>query len=264
MIMFMLKIIFICILIYRNFDFCKKNGYLGFLTPFIWMFLKTYEKLRKYILNNKNISSLIQLEYNAFTEVAMVPVCTYILNNTNLNQKYSSNYIKLSEFKGDMNVQKIKVLNAINNNVDYSYISNSKKFLNIPGNPIAYWINDTIADSFKSTLLEDIAILKSGRSTNGLNDELFKYWFEVDFNEITFNALSKNQVMSKYIPLNKGGSFRRWYGNKFYVSLKKFAGTNEYEFKESITWSDINSSTFSARLHENGIISNNVSKRAYL
>ena len=249
--------------IYRNFKFCKKNGYLGFLTPFIWMFLKTYEKLRKYILNNKNISSLIQLEYNAFTEVAMVPVCTYILNNTNLNQKYNSNYLKLSEFKGDMNVQKIKVLNAINNEVDYSYISNSKKFLNIPGNPIAYWINDTIADSFKSTLLEDIAILKSGRSTNGLNDELFKYWFEVDFNEITFNALSKNQVISKYIPLNKGGSFRRWYGNKFYVSLKEFAGNNEYEFKESITWSDINSSTFSARLHENGIISNNVSKRAY-
>ena len=242
---------------------CKKDGYLGFLTPFIWMFLKTYEKLREYILTNKNISSLIQLEYNAFTEVAMVPVCTYILNNTNLNQKYNSNYIKLSEFKGDMDVQKIKVLNAISNDVSYNYISNSKKFLNIPGNPIAYWINDSIANSFQNTLLEDIAILKSGKSTNGLNDKLFKYWFEVNFNDITFNALSKDQVISNYIPLNKGGSFRRWYGNKFYVSLKEFAGNNEYEFKESITWSDINSSTFSARLHENGIISNNVSKRAY-
>ena len=78
MIMFMLKIIFISILIYRNFDFCQPYGYNSLITPFVWMFLKTFENLREYLLKNKSISSLIQLEYNAFTEIAMVPIGIYV------------------------------------------------------------------------------------------------------------------------------------------------------------------------------------------
>ena len=80
--------------IYRNTKFTKSNAYLGFITPFNWMFIKTYEKLREYILKNLEISSLIQLEYNAFTEVAMVPVATYIFCNENkTNGLYNGIYI---------------------------------------------------------------------------------------------------------------------------------------------------------------------------
>ena len=247
--------------IYRNLMFCKKDGYAGFMTPFVWMFLSTYEKLRDFIIENKYISSLIQLEYSAFSE-ATVPICTFVLGNKNYS--YNGTFLKLSEFTGGMDVQKEKVLEALSNNVDYKFYSNSEKFEKIPGHPISYWINENIADAFsKCKSLKDIAILKSGKSTSGLNDKLFKYWFEVDFNKIDFNANKLSEVDSDYVPLNKGGSYRHWYGNKEYVSLKEFAGNNEYDFSESITWSDINSSYFSARLHESGIISNNVGKRAY-
>lgn len=82
---------------------------------------------------------------------------------------------------------------------------NQGDFDKIPGNPIAYWITDNIVSAFSDNyLLKDVSILKSGRSTNGENDRLFKFWFEVDFNEITFDALNLNQVKSQYVPLNKG------------------------------------------------------------
>lgn len=136
MVMFMLKIIFICILIYRNFDFCNKYGYNALMTPFVWMFIKNYENLRKFIINNKSISSLIQLEYSAFSE-ATVPICTFVLSN--FNENYIGTYLKLSEFSGGMEVQKEKVLNATTTNTNYKFYSNTQKYNNIPLYPIAYW-----------------------------------------------------------------------------------------------------------------------------
>ena len=96
--------------IYRNFDFCEENGYSGLMTPFVWMFIKNHENLRKYIIKNKSISSLIQLEYSAFSE-ATVPICTFILSN--FEGEYDGVYLKLSEFTGGMDIQKEKVLDII-------------------------------------------------------------------------------------------------------------------------------------------------------
>ena len=96
--------------IYRNFDFCDEYGYNALMTPFVWMFIKNYENLRKFIINNKSISSLIQLEYSAFSE-ATVPICTFVLSNFDKN--YTGIYLKLSEFTGGMDVQKEKVLQII-------------------------------------------------------------------------------------------------------------------------------------------------------
>ena len=235
------------------------------MTPFVWMFIKNYENLRKFIINNKSISSLIQLEYSAFSE-ATVPICTFVLSNFDKN--YAGTYLKLSEFTGGMDVQKEKVLQIIKGdeilNDKNKFVTNQLNFDKIPGSPLAYWVTKEIISAFTNNkLLNDISVLKSGRSTNGENDRIFKFWFEIDFTDITFNANNLNEVNSKYIPLNKGGSYRKWYGNKEYVSLKEFANNSEFDFKKSITWSDINSSNFSARLHESGLISNNVGKRAY-
>jgi len=251
--------------IYRNFDFCNEYGYNALMTPFVWMFIKNYENLRKFIINNKSISSLIQLEYSAFSE-ATVPICTFVLSN--FDENYAGTYLKLSEFTGGMDVQKEKVLQIIKGdeilNDENKHNIKQADFDKIPGGPIAYWVTEEIVHAFTNNkLLHDVSVLKSGRSTNGENNRLFKFWFEIDFTDITFNANNLNEVNSKYIPLNKGGSYRKWYGNKDYVSLIEFASNSELDFKESITWSDINSSNFSARLHESGLISNNVGKRAY-
>lgn len=89
------------VFIYRNFDYCKINGYSAFMTPFVWMFIKTYEALRKYIIDTKSITTLVQMEYSAFEE-ATVPICSFVLKNGKATGK--SLCFRLSEFKGGMEV----------------------------------------------------------------------------------------------------------------------------------------------------------------
>src|SRR5699024_6360168 len=108
------------VFMYRNFDFCKPNGYSGFMTPFVWMFIKSYEKLSEYIIDNKSIGTLVQMEYSAFEE-ATVPICPFVFKNGSENNK--GLYFRLSEFTGGMEVQKEKVLEAIENpDCGYFYV----------------------------------------------------------------------------------------------------------------------------------------------
>jgi hypothetical protein len=98
------------VFMYRNFDYCTKNGYSAFMTPFVWMFIKTYEQLRTYIIEQKSIITLVQMEYSAFEE-ATVPICSFVLKNG--KECKNGLYIKLSEFKGGMEVQRQKVIEAL-------------------------------------------------------------------------------------------------------------------------------------------------------
>lgn len=126
------------VFIYRNFGYCKADGYSAFMTPFVWMFIKTYEALRKYIIETKAITTLVQMEYSAFEE-ATVPICSFVLQNCKSREK--SLCFRLSDFKGGMEVQKQKVLEAIaNKECGYFYESKQMDFLKVPGVPIAFWI----------------------------------------------------------------------------------------------------------------------------
>ena len=118
------------VFIYRNFGFCKTDGYSAFMTPFVWMFIKTYETLRKYIFEHKSIVSLIQMEYSAFKE-ATVPICSFVLKNQKSNN--DGGYFKLSDFKGGMEVQKEKVLEAIGDKkCVYYFETSADNFSQIP------------------------------------------------------------------------------------------------------------------------------------
>lgn len=244
------------VFIYRNFSYCKPLGYSGFMTPFVWMFIKLYQKLREYIVNNKSIVTLVQMEYSAFEE-ATVPICSFVLQN---GRNYSEGYyIKLSDFKGGMDVQKEKVLDALHDNeCSYFYETHLDNFLNIPASPISYWANDKVLDSFKTFKpLGEYAEIVSGMTT-GNNDKYMRTWFEVSLDNIAFNKASLDEVdLSKtyWFPYNKGGAFRRWYGNNDYVV--NWSKSNEFNrakttmtylyLKPCITWSDITSAIFSAR-----------------
>lgn len=123
------------VFIKRNFDFTVENGYLGFMTPFVWMFIKSYEQLRKFIINEKSIATLVQMEYSAYEE-ATVPICSFVLKNGKAIRKALC--FKLSDFKGGMEVQKQKVLEAISDkNCDYFYEADQLNFLKISSCPIA-------------------------------------------------------------------------------------------------------------------------------
>ncbi|MHC1732019.1 MAG: BREX-1 system adenine-specific DNA-methyltransferase PglX [Bacteroidales bacterium] len=249
------------VFMFRNFDYCKPNGYSAFMTPFVWMFIKTYEKLREYIIKNKSITTLVQMEYSAFEE-ATVPICSFVLKNKRDNK--DGLYIKLSDFKGGMEVQKQKVLEAItSSNCRFFYSTNEDIYSSIPGMPIAYWINNTVSESFcKFKRLGDYAEIVSGMTT-GNNDKYMRDWKEVSFKSIALNSKRLEDVdlnTTYWFPYNKGGAFRRWFGNNDYVvnwskshefNRAKTTMTHLY-LKRCITWSDITSAVFSARACDYG------------
>ena len=166
------------VFIYRNFDYCKVDGYSAFMTPFVWLYIKTYEKLRKYIIENKGILTLIQMEYSAFEE-ATVPICTFVLTN-NKNQKIGQ-YFDLSKFVGGMNIQKEKVLDAIHHpECTYFHDVNQTNYERIDGNPIAFMASEKLLKIFETAKpLKEIAEPKVGLQT-GNNDEFLRLWYEVN------------------------------------------------------------------------------------
>ncbi|NTK69332.1 BREX-1 system adenine-specific DNA-methyltransferase PglX [Enterococcus faecium] len=230
------------------------NGYASFMAPFVWMFISSYEKLRSFLINERNISSLIQMEYSAFEE-ATVPICTFTIKNSN---EQDGSYIKLSDFIGGMEVQKIKTLEAIHQHgeCDYFYSTNQNNFKKIPGMPIAYWTSQNVINIYEtSNKVKDVGFSKKGLDT-GQNDKYLRMWFEIDFNKFG----------KKWFPLNKGGAYRKWYGNQLYVinweknglSLKKESSANirneKFYFKEGLSWSDLTSGKFGARYFPKGFI----------
>ena len=260
------------VFIYHNVHQLVKGGYAGYMTPLVWMFIKTYEPLRHDIINNFKIDSLIQMEYSAFEE-ATVPIDTFVLKNS--DDKIGT-YLRLSNFKGGMIVQEQKVLKAISDpTVKYLYHTDQSNFDKIPGSPIAYWASENLINDFeKGTPLGELVDAKQGLATAD-NKRFLCQWFEVGIDNISFDSQSiKDSIESgkKWFPYNKGGSYRKWYGNYDYVvnwqndgyEIRHFADdkgkirsrpqNTEFYFKEAVTWSDVNSGTFSLRYRSKGSI----------
>ena len=257
------------VFVYRNFGFCKTNGYSGFMTPMVWMFIKTYESLRKYVITLKSITTLIQFEYSAFEE-ATVPICSFVLKNGRETMK--GLYFKLSDFRGGMEIQRIKVEEAIRNrNCGYYYEANDVGFSKIPGAPVAYWASESAVKAFEYDKIGDLGLVRQGLST-GDNDRFLRLWFEVEANKLALSMPSKEKVWSegkKWVPLNKGGSYRRWYGNNEYViafdernytilsETSNHLPSRQLYFREGITWSNISSGQAAFRWFDNGFAFSN-------
>ena len=192
------------VFMHRNFDFCKPNGYSAFMTPFVWMFIKSYEKLRQEIIQTKCINTLIQLEYSAFEE-ATVPICTFVLRNSALN--YKGNYLRLSDFKGGMDVQNEMVLKAQEDPAcKYRYTAQQDNFSKIPGAPVAYWVSEKLIDNFeKGISIDDISDFTGSQHITADNDKYLRFIWEVEQEKV-----GKGKNWAQYA---KGGEYRKWYGN---------------------------------------------------
>jgi len=247
-------------------ELTNKNGFNSMITMQSWMFLKTYEKLRKSITENL-IVNLVHLGANAFEEIKgeIVQTATYVLRKLN-NPEYITIYVRLINYNS---IDKEK--NFLND--DNLYIMKSKKFFKIPGSPFAYWISDKLINVFENKNLSSYAFPKSGLSS-GNNDKFFRFWYEIDINDVGFNLSQEiaKKTNYKWFPLNKGGSFRKWWGNQEYVvdyendgyeiknyrtptgKLKSRPQNTQYYFKESISWSRISSSKIGFRYSPEGFI----------
>lgn len=155
------------------------------------------------------------------------------------------------------------------------YVCVQEQFELIPGAPIAYWVSDNIFSTFNNRNLGEYAYPKAGLQTNN-NDLFLRLWFEIPFETIYFHAHSQEEAIcskKKWFPYNKGGSFRRWYGNNYLLvnwenggyDIHQYAGipleyrgapvrAKQYYFKESVTWSAIASGKLSVRYCEDGFV----------
>ena len=220
----------------------KQSGYCGFFTPYVWMFIQSYEKMRNYLYNQATIETLIQFEYSAFEE-ATVPVCTFAFQNRHVQKKGC--YLRLVEFRGGMEVQRQKTLEAIeNHNCGFYYAQNADNFSEIPGNPMAYWVKN-----FKIFEFQNLSsMLRSGGRIKTHDNNLYvRNWWEV------------YEIGDRWIPYTNGGEYRKWYGDYLDVvdwseKAREFYGNHGglckeiFWFKEGLTWGAITSGDNSYRI----------------
>ncbi|MAM30275.1 MAG: SAM-dependent methyltransferase [Flavobacteriaceae bacterium] len=255
--------------ILRCLELCDGDGLTGYMTPFVWMFISSYEKLRGEIIAKHFINNLIQLEYSGF-DGATVPICTFTLRRLNIDNAKGS-YIRLSDFKGSQN-QAPKTLEAIQNkDCGWFYRANQRDFDKIPGNSIGFWASDSSINSFASfNGLGEKFNVKSGVMT-GNDNRFLRYWYELNHFNIALNKSSLKELdysKEKYLPMNKEEGFRKWIGRYKTVfrydrngenfnnveGLNYRLRDNKYYFKKGISWGDVTSSKTSYRYQESGLV----------
>lgn len=250
-------------------NLCAAHGEAGIMSPFVWMFISSYEKLRNMMLDEKTLTSLVQLEYSGFSG-ATVPICTFTFHNSHVDG-YMGGYVRLSDFVGAA-VQGPKTLEAIQNpDCGWFYRADASTFHDIPGSPIAYWASEAIHDAFRSLPpVGEIINLQSGLTT-GDNDFFIRLWWEpsnIRFNRSVSRPEECSNYPTRWYPCNKGGGYRKWYGNNESVIDFEFRGKrlkesnckgtaigdDSYFFLPCLTWGRITSSKFSIRQSPNGFV----------
>jgi hypothetical protein len=243
----------------------NNKGYRALVNPDSWMFLVSFEILRKSIIVNKSLYSMIHIGMGAFDSV--VQTTAFVIREVKINH-YISIFLKpfISQLNIVNNLEKIE-----------SYQAETSRFIKIPSYIFGYWISQKMLSIFSDNpLLGDILPVKKGLDT-GNNDYFLKLWYEVDFTKIGINCKNTTDFSSKkykWAPHDKGGEFRRYYGNKYWVinyenngdelknSLANLRSKNLY-FSEAITWSSLSSGKISFRHSDYGAISNTAGSSIY-
>lgn len=251
----------------------KKDGFMAMINIPSWMFLSSYEELRKDIINSHVIMSLIHLGRGIFG--SDFGTTTFVVRNTE-SVRYKGKYRKLFDKQGSVeNVENLSI-KFIDNPNEYNVAQ--RKFTLIDGSPIAYWVSDKVIEVFvKGIKLENIAEPRQGMATSD-NDRFLRFWFEVKNSKIGFHFTNREEAKKsnlKWFPYNKGGGYRKWYGNNEYlinwendgVEVKQFRDYKNatlssnmgvaglpYIFKNNITWSKVTIGEFSVRYLPSGYL----------
>ena len=261
-------------------DFTYDHGFQAMITQHGWMFLTSFEKLRNRMAVKTTVN-MCHLGARAFDEISgeVVQTTAFVKRRREI-QGYKSIYIRLINAVGEEEKEKEMLLAKANHNASAYYEVSENDFGLIPGSPIAYWLSHGMLKTFEiSQSLGALANPKSGMSTTD-NNKFLRGWFEINFKKIGFGYEDIKETGDgkyKWFPYNKGGNYRKWYGNREYVcnweydgrEMKYFVTHNpkdpntkswsrrifntEFSFKESLTWSAL-SNVFSMRYSESGFM----------
>ena len=249
----------------------KRNGYQAMITQHAWMFLSSYEKLRMQ-LRTSDIVNMAHLGPRAFEEFGgeVVQTTSFVFRKSHITD-YKGEYCRLIEPTSQQGKEDM-FLSGENR-----YEADQSNFSKIPGSPVAYWASEQIFTDFqKSISLGEYVPTKKGLDT-GENDKFLRYWFEVSksiFGVGFDSSDSFSLAKMKWAPHDKGGDFRRWYGNKDWVinwenngfelhNSKANLRSERYYFQVAITWCSLSSGKISFRLSDYGAISNTAGSSLY-
>ncbi len=243
------------------------NGRIGFLTPYTWLFIKSFEQLRRLICTEKTLETLVQFAYSAF-ENAVVPVCAFTFENRIVEKP--AVFLRLTDFCSDLEIQREKVLEAIDDiHCPYRYTAKTSDFMKLPSAAFMYWLSPNMRKTFSFQCLSDIAEVREGLIT-GDNERFLRRWHEVSLEKIAFSAHDDK----KWYLLNKGGDFRRWYGNREFVinwenkgeeicsfsdikgRLRSRPQNIEFNFCKAAGWSAVTSGAMSVRYYDENFMFN--------
>ena len=240
----------------------KKNAYQAMITQHAWMFLSSFKKLRSK-LQMMDIVNMAHLGPRAFEEIGgeVVQTTSFVFRKSHV-EKFKGTYCRLIESTTQQGKETM-FLDAENR-----YSAEQDNFSKIPGSPVAYWASESVSKIYsKYPTLDTIADVRHGLST-GKNEWFVRMWEEVEWNKVDTTLTDQSEIDSlrgRYVPYNKGGEYRLWYGNANYVlwydsegrdKMKSLSGHRhdgrERYFQQGITWSFISSSNFGVRFAPNG------------
>ena len=246
----------------RGFGMSADDGYSAMVTMQSWMFLGSFEKLRGKILRNHSISSMAHLGTRAFGAIGGEVVSTTATVFGNAKTEVKGSYFRLVDM-GSEEEKQARLLEALANpDCGWFYRADAQRYSTLPGSPITYWVvpeYQRLCLEFRP--LEANVHFKEGITT-GNNDAYLRYWHEVEWSHFSINAIQ--HISRVWIPCNKGGSFRRWYGNNDYVidwtndgsRLASYSGSSfrnsAYQRLEGVTYSNLSSGCFAARYSPHG------------
>ncbi len=241
----------------------RLHGVVGMVTMHNWMFLNRFQEFRTRILRSTAIENLVHLGAGAFEEISgeVVQTVTFTLRPIPL-QAYAASFISALELDGN------EKQNAILDRSLWSVGNKQTAFELIPGEPIAYWLSDRFLRIFAGKSMGEMSEPREGLTT-GNNAKHVRCWFEVSVKSICFGADGRSSARSsgcKWFPYNKGGEFRRWYGNidavvnwendgeelqnTLHPSGSRIWAHNfnlDYIFRQAVTWTDITSTGLATR-----------------
>lgn len=241
-------------------EFLLEDGYISMINIPVWLNISKYEKLRYSLFNKVHIINLLYFGRGIFG--SDFGSTAFVLRKGD-NKEFICKYLELFKTAGKVDSVEEKEKMFFERKKEFNV--SLKELKTIPGFPISYSISSKMISCFsKYKCIKDYADVITGITT-GDNDKFLKLWFEVEFKKIGFGYNNLNKLLSdnkKYIPYNKGGDNRKWYGNNEYVvdwTLKdKFNRPKttmaHYYLKKGLTWSFFSFASFSLRYFDNGYL----------
>jgi len=246
----------------------RSNSYIGIMSPNVWMYLSSHEKLRQLLTSEKTITSLVELPLTGF-KGATVQICAYTFVN-HIYPNLPATFVRLVEFKGaDLEMASFTRKAIQDPFCNYRFSATINDFKKIPGTPIVYWISDRMRKLFDGLPAISESLTVTGGMTTADNDRFLRLWHEVADVNTFKNCTDREEAKDsgkRWFPYNKGGSYRKWFGNRDYhvnwqndgeeilSTGRAFPRSREYYFKESLTYTATSSSYFGIRYSDPGFL----------